>query len=101
MGRKLNPGANHRTPKHYCSTDAGDADSESEDGRISLVERLKTAQTTAPESWKIVIDGKELSDSGGYLETPGPSEATERLQTVHLDFGTPIAEYFPKQRLQH
>jgi hypothetical protein len=36
-----------------------------------LLNDSETAQATAPESWKIVIDGKELSDSG-WIFANGP-----------------------------
>lgn len=65
-----------------------------------LLNDSETAQTTAPESWKIVIDGKELSDSGWIFGNgPEPVGGYGTLATGStFDFGTalPIAKYFPE-----
>ena len=46
-----------------------------------LLNDSDTAQSTAPESWKIVIDGQELSDSDWLFETVlGQLGGMERLQ---------------------
>jgi hypothetical protein len=64
-----------------------------------LLNDSETAQTTAPESWKIVIDGKELSDSGWIFGNgPEPVGGYGTLATGStFDFGMalPIAKYFP------
>jgi hypothetical protein len=67
-----------------------------------LLNDSETAQTTAPESWKIVIDGKELSDSGWIFGNgPGPIGGYGTLATGStFDFGPalPIAKYFPEAK---
>lgn len=67
-----------------------------------LLNDSETAQTTAPESWKIVIDGKELSDSGWIFGNgPGPVGGYGTLANGStFDFGKalPIAEYFPETK---
>jgi hypothetical protein len=67
-----------------------------------LLNDSETAQSTAPESWKIVIDGKELSDSGWIFGNgPGPVEGYGTLAAgATFDFGKalPIAKYFPETR---
>ena len=67
-----------------------------------LLNDSETAQSTAPESWKLVIDGKELEDSG-YIFGNGPAP-TGGYGTLGpgatFDFGKalPIAKYFPERR---
>jgi hypothetical protein len=67
-----------------------------------LLNDSETAQATAPESWKIVIDGKELSDSGWiFANGPEPVGGYGTLATGStFDFGTalPIAKYFPETK---
>ena len=67
-----------------------------------LLNDSETAQTTAPESWKIVIDGKELSDSGWIFGNgPEPVGGYGKLAAGStFDFGKalPIAKYFPETK---
>ena len=67
-----------------------------------LLNDSETAQTTAPETWKIVIDGKELKDSGWiFANGPAPVGGYGTLASGSIfDFGTalPIANYFPETR---
>ena len=67
-----------------------------------LLNDSETAQTTAPESWKLVIDGKELSDSGWIFGNgPEPAGGYGTLVTGStFDFGKalPIAKYFPETK---
>jgi hypothetical protein len=67
-----------------------------------LLNDSEAAKTTAPESWKIVIDGKELSDSGWIFGNgPGPVGGYGTLATGStFDFGPalPIAKYFPEAK---
>ena len=61
-----------------------------------------TAQTTTPESWKILIDGKELSDSDWIFGNgPEPVGGYGTLAVgASFDFGKalPIAKYFPEPK---
>lgn len=65
-----------------------------------LLNDSETAQNTAPESWQIVIDGKELKDSGWIFGNgPGPVGGYGTLAAgATFDFGKalPIAKYFPE-----
>ena len=67
-----------------------------------LLNDSETAQSTAPETWTIVIDGKELSDSGFILGNgPGPTGGYRTLAAGStFDFGKalPIAKYFPETK---
>ena len=67
-----------------------------------LLNDSETTQNTAPESWQIVIDGKELKDSGWIFGNgPQPVGGYGTLAAgATFDFGTalPIAEYFPETR---
>jgi|SRR5580704_9268391 hypothetical protein len=67
-----------------------------------LLNDSETAQTTAPDSWKIVIDGKELSDSGWIFGNgPEPVEGYGTLATGStFDFGKalPIVKYFAETK---
>ena len=67
-----------------------------------LLNDSETAQSTAPESWTILIDGKELSDSGWIFGNgPEPSGGYGTLAAgATFDFGKalPIAKYFPERR---
>ena len=62
----------------------------------------EAAQSTAPASWKIVIDGKELSDSGWIFGNgPGPAAGYGMLAAgATFDFGKalPVVNYFPEAR---
>jgi hypothetical protein len=57
---------------------------------------------TAPESWTIVVDGKDLQDSGFILGNgPMPSKGYGTLDSgANFQFGKalPIAKYFPEPR---
>jgi hypothetical protein len=67
-----------------------------------LLNESETAHNTAPESWKIVIDGKELKDSDWIFGNgPAPVEGYGMLAAgATFDFGKalPIAKYFPETR---
>jgi hypothetical protein len=67
-----------------------------------LLNDSDTPQSTAPESWKIVVDGKELSDSGLIFGNgPEPSGGYETLvagATFHFGKALQIAQYFPETR---
>jgi hypothetical protein len=67
-----------------------------------LLNDSETAQNTAPESWKIVIDGKELNDSDWILSNgPGPVGGYGTLAAgATFDFGKalPVAKYFPETK---
>jgi len=67
-----------------------------------LLNDSESAQSTAPGSWTIVIDGKELSDSGWIFGNgPGPVGGYGMLAAgATFDFGKalPIAKYFPEIR---
>lgn len=67
-----------------------------------LLNDSDTAQSTAPESWKIVIDGKELSDSDWLFGNgPRPVGGYGTLAAAAtFDFGMAlsIAKYFPENR---
>jgi hypothetical protein len=67
-----------------------------------LLNDSECAQSTAPESWKIVIDGKELSDSDWvFVNGPGPVGGYGMLAAgATFDFGKalPIAKYFAEAR---
>jgi hypothetical protein len=67
-----------------------------------LLNESKTAQNTAPESWKIVIDDKELKDSDWIFGNgPGPVGGYGTLAAgATFDFGKalPISKYFPETR---
>lgn len=87
--------------RHYSSIDAGIRRAQ-RDGRLPLLNDSETAQSIAPESWKIVIDGKELSDSDWIFGNgPGPVGGYGTLAAgATFDFGKalPIARYFPETR---
>jgi hypothetical protein len=67
-----------------------------------LLNDSPTDRGTAPESWKLVIDGHELEDSGVIFGN-GP-EPIGGYGTLHsgatFQFGKalPISKYFPEQR---
>jgi hypothetical protein len=67
-----------------------------------LLNDSETAQNTAPESWQIVIDGKELKDSDWIFGNgPEPVGGYGTLAAgATFDFGKalPIAKYFPETR---
>jgi hypothetical protein len=67
-----------------------------------LLNDSETAQTTAPESWKIVIDGKELRDSDWIFGNgPGPAGGYGTLaagSTFNFGKALPIATYFPETK---
>ena len=67
-----------------------------------LLNDSETTQSTAPESWQIVIDGKELKDSDWILGNgPQPTEGYGTLAAgATFDFGKalPIAKYFSEAR---
>jgi len=65
-----------------------------------LLNDSEITQDTAPASWQIVIDGKELKDSGWIFGNgPGPAGGYGQLAAgATFDFGKalPIAKYFPE-----
>jgi len=67
-----------------------------------LLNDSETTQNTAPESWQIVIDGKELKDSNWIFGNgPAPVGGYGTLAVgATFDFGKtlPIAQYFPETR---
>jgi len=67
-----------------------------------LLNDSETALSAAPESWKIVIDGKELSDSDWIFGNgPEPVEGYRTLAAgATFDFGKAlsIAKYFPEAK---
>lgn len=67
-----------------------------------LLNDSEITQNTAPESWQIVIDGKELRDSDWILGNgPQPTGGYGTLAAgATFDFGValPIAKYFPETR---
>jgi hypothetical protein len=67
-----------------------------------LLNDSETAQSTAAESWRIVVDGKELEDSGYILGNgPAPIGGYGTLSSgAAFNFGKalPIAKYFPERR---
>jgi hypothetical protein len=67
-----------------------------------LLNDSETAQRTTPESWKIVIDGKELSDSdwifGNGPEPVGGYGTLAGGATFEFGKALPIAQYFPETR---
>jgi hypothetical protein len=67
-----------------------------------LLNDSEAAQSTAPESWKIVIDGKELSDSdwifGSGIEPVGGYGTLVAGATFEFGKALPIAKYFPETR---
>jgi hypothetical protein len=67
-----------------------------------LLNDSATPQSTATESWKIIVDGKELPDSGYIFGNgPMPSGGYETLASgATFQFGSalPIAKYFPDER---
>jgi hypothetical protein len=67
-----------------------------------LLNDSETTQDSAPASWQIVIDGKELKDSGWIFGNgPGPVGGYGKLAAGGtFDFGKalPIAKYFPEMQ---
>jgi hypothetical protein len=67
-----------------------------------LLNDSETVQSTTPESWKIVIDGKELSDSdwifGNGIEPVGGYGTLAAGATFEFGKALPIAKYFPEMR---
>jgi len=67
-----------------------------------LLNDATTDRGTAPESWKLMIDGHELDDSGMIFGNgPSPSEGYGTLRSgAMFQFGKalPISKYFPEHK---
>jgi hypothetical protein len=67
-----------------------------------LLNDSETAKSTAPESWELVIDGKELEDSGYIFGNgPAPTGGYGKLApgaTFNFGKALPVLKYFPEPR---